>query len=111
MHIGAATARRNSYLEGRGRSIAAAAGDGGRKAIHPGFYGFLRRTPVFVEAVEAAGLVFNGPSASAIRAMGLKDAAKALMEQAGVPVVPGYHGANQDPSIWRGRPTPSLPRC
>ncbi len=67
----------------------------GAEAIHPG-YGFLSENPAFVEAVEAAGLVFIGPSASAIRAMGLKDAAKALMEKAGVPVVPGYHGDNQD---------------
>ncbi|MEO1066370.1 MAG: biotin carboxylase N-terminal domain-containing protein, partial [Pseudomonadota bacterium] len=67
----------------------------GAKAIHPGF-GFLSENPDFVEAVEAAGLVFIGPSAASMRAMGLKDAAKALMEKAGVPVVPGYHGAEQD---------------
>jgi 3-methylcrotonyl-CoA carboxylase alpha subunit len=66
----------------------------GAEAIHPG-YGFLSENPDFVEAVEAAGLVFIGPPASAIRAMGLKDAAKALMEKAGVPVVPGYHGGEQ----------------
>jgi 3-methylcrotonyl-CoA carboxylase alpha subunit len=53
--------------------------------------------------VEAAGLVFIGPSAAAIRAMGLKDAAKALMEEAGVPVVPGYHGADQEPEHLVGR--------
>ena len=52
-----------------------------------------------MEAVEAAGLVFIGPSAAAIRAMGLKDAAKALMAEAGVPVVPGYHGADQDDAL------------
>ena len=67
----------------------------GAEAIHPG-YGFLSENPGFVEAVEAAGLVFIGPPASAIKAMGLKDAAKALMVEAGVPVVPGYHGESQD---------------
>jgi 3-methylcrotonyl-CoA carboxylase alpha subunit len=83
-----------SYL--RGDAIIRAAQETGAGAIHPG-YGFLSENPDFVEAVEAAGLVFVGPSASAIRAMGLKDAAKALMEAAGVPVVPGYHGADQEP--------------
>jgi len=82
-----------SYL--RGEAIVEAALASGAEAIHPG-YGFLSENPEFVEAVEAAGLIFIGPSASAIRAMGLKDAAKALMEEAGVPVVPGYHGAEQD---------------
>ena len=67
----------------------------GAEAIHPG-YGFLSENPDFVEAVQGAGLTFIGPSAEAIRAMGLKDAAKKLMEEAGVPVVPGYHGDNQD---------------
>ncbi|MEP3278428.1 MAG: acetyl/propionyl/methylcrotonyl-CoA carboxylase subunit alpha [Stappiaceae bacterium] len=65
-------------------------------AIHPG-YGFLSENPEFVEKVEAAGLIFVGPPAEAIRSMGLKDAAKKLMEQAGVPVVPGYHGSERDP--------------
>ncbi|PRY91224.1 acetyl/propionyl/methylcrotonyl-CoA carboxylase subunit alpha [Donghicola tyrosinivorans] len=81
-----------SYL--RGERIIEAALAKGAGAIHPG-YGFLSENPDFVEAVEAAGLVFVGPSARAIRAMGLKDAAKALMAEAGVPVVPGYHGADQ----------------
>ncbi|MFV0473440.1 MAG: acetyl/propionyl/methylcrotonyl-CoA carboxylase subunit alpha, partial [Pikeienuella sp.] len=85
-----------SYL--RGDAIIAAAKATGAEAIHPGF-GFLSENPDFVDAVEAAGLVFIGPSSSAIRAMGLKDAAKALMEKAGVPVVPGYHGAGQDPDF------------
>jgi 3-methylcrotonyl-CoA carboxylase alpha subunit len=67
----------------------------GAQAIHPG-YGFLSENPEFVEAVEGAGLVFIGPSAASIRAMGLKDAAKRLMEKAGVPVVPGYHGEGQE---------------
>ncbi len=82
-----------SYL--RGDVIIEAAKATGAQAIHPG-YGFLSENPDFVEAVEAAGLTFVGPSAKAIRAMGLKDAAKALMQEAGVPVVPGYLGENQD---------------
>ena len=72
----------------------------GAEAVHPG-YGFLSENPDFVDALEAAGIGFIGPSASAIRAMGLKDAAKALMEKAGVPVVPGYHGANQAPGFLK----------
>jgi len=87
-------APKDSYL--LGDVIIAAALQTGAQAIHPG-YGFLSENPDFVDAVVAAGLVFIGPSGDAIRAMGLKDAAKALMEQAGVPVVPGYMGANQDP--------------
>ncbi|WP_305799903.1 acetyl/propionyl/methylcrotonyl-CoA carboxylase subunit alpha [Paracoccus sp. Z118] len=92
VHIGG-PAPKDSYL--RGDTIIRAALDTGAQAIHPG-YGFLSENPDFVDAVTAAGLVFIGPSADAIRAMGLKDAAKALMEKAGVPVVPGYHGADQD---------------
>jgi len=86
----------DSYL--RGDRIIAAAQAAGAQAIHPG-YGFLSENPDFVDAVEAAGLTFVGPSAKAIRAMGLKDAAKALMEEAGVPVVPGYHGADQSDDV------------
>ncbi|KIF80147.1 acetyl/propionyl/methylcrotonyl-CoA carboxylase subunit alpha [Noviherbaspirillum autotrophicum] len=67
----------------------------GAQAIHPG-YGFLSENEDFAEACAAAGLAFIGPPASAIRAMGSKSAAKALMEKAGVPLVPGYHGDNQD---------------
>ncbi|MBN8293873.1 acetyl/propionyl/methylcrotonyl-CoA carboxylase subunit alpha [Rhodobacter sp. NTK016B] len=85
----------DSYL--RGDAIIEAARATGAQAIHPG-YGFLSENPDFVDAVEAAGLVFIGPSAKAIRAMGLKDAAKALMEKAGVPIVPGYMGEDQDPA-------------
>ena len=81
-----------SYL--RGDVIVEAARATGAQAIHPG-YGFLSENPEFVDSVEAAGLTFIGPSAKAIRAMGLKDAAKSLMEEAGVPVVPGYHGSDQ----------------
>lgn len=91
VRIGAAPVG-ESYL--LGDRIIEAALETGAEAVHPG-YGFLSENPEFVEAVEAAGLVFIGPSASAIRAMGLKDAAKVLMEEAGVPVVPGYHGDNQ----------------
>ncbi|MEX1662802.1 biotin carboxylase N-terminal domain-containing protein [Thioclava sp. 15-R06ZXC-3] len=87
-------APKDSYL--LGAVIIDAALKTGAQAIHPG-YGFLSENPDFVDAVVAAGLVFIGPSADAIRAMGLKDAAKALMEEAGVPIVPGYMGANQDP--------------
>jgi 3-methylcrotonyl-CoA carboxylase alpha subunit len=83
----------DSYLQGS--RIVAAALASGAQAIHPG-YGFLSENPDFVDEVTAAGLVFIGPSAAAIRAMGLKDAAKRLMAEAGVPVVPGYHGAEQD---------------
>lgn len=92
VHIGASLAA-ESYLN-IGKIIEAAK-NSGAEAIHPG-YGFLSENPEFVEAVEAAGLVFIGPSADAIRAMGLKDAAKVLMVNSGVPVVPGYHGENQD---------------
>ncbi len=91
VHIGGA-APKDSYL--RGDAIIKAALDTGAEAIHPG-YGFLSENPDFVEQVQKAGLVFIGPDADAIRAMGLKDAAKALMEKANVPVVPGYHGADQ----------------
>jgi 3-methylcrotonyl-CoA carboxylase alpha subunit len=89
-----------SYL--KGDVIIQAAIDTGAEAIHPG-YGFLSENPGFVDAVTAAGLVFIGPSADAIRAMGLKDAAKVLMEKAGVPVVPGYHGRTQDAAFLAER--------
>ena len=68
----------------------------GAEAVHPG-YGFLSENADFADAVAAAGLTFIGPSADAIRAMGRKDAAKRLMAEAGVPIVPGYHGEAQDP--------------
>ncbi|RWM71922.1 MULTISPECIES: acetyl/propionyl/methylcrotonyl-CoA carboxylase subunit alpha [Mesorhizobium] len=92
VHIGASPVG-ESYL--RGDKIVAAALAAGAEAIHPG-YGFLSENPDFVDQVTAAGLVFIGPSAASIRTMGLKDAAKRLMEKAGVPVVPGYHGEAQE---------------
>ena len=79
------------------RVIAAAAASGA-DAVHPG-YGFLSESPAFVEACAVAGIVFVGPPAPAVRAMGLKDAAKRVMEEAGVPVVPGYHGEEQDDAV------------
>ena len=85
-----------SYL--RADAIIAAAQRTGAEAIHPG-YGFLSENAEFAEACAAAGIAFIGPPADAIRAMGLKDKAKARMEAAGVPVVPGYHGADQDPAL------------
>ncbi len=85
-----------SYL--KPERILAAAKATGAQAIHPG-YGFLSENPGFAEAVAEAGLTFIGPPAKAIRAMGLKDAAKKLMEEAGVPITPGYHGENQDPAF------------
>ena len=95
VHIGPPAAA-DSYL--KADKIIEAALATGAQAIHPG-YGFLSENPDFVDAVESAGLTFIGPSASAIRAMGLKDAAKDLMINAGVPVVPGYQGSNQDPEF------------
>ena len=87
-----------SYL--KGDAIIAAALQLGAEAIHPG-YGFLSENEDFAAAVHNAGLVFIGPPASSIAAMGNKSAAKALMEKAGVPLVPGYHGADQDAALLR----------
>jgi 3-methylcrotonyl-CoA carboxylase alpha subunit len=92
--IGPAPAR-DSYLDGV--RILAAARESGAQAIHPG-YGFLSENADFAEAVIAAGLAWVGAPPAAIRAMGLKDAAKALMQAAGVPVTPGYLGADQSPA-------------
>ncbi|MEE9681613.1 acetyl/propionyl/methylcrotonyl-CoA carboxylase subunit alpha [Pseudomonas moraviensis] len=80
--------------------LIAAAKASGAQAIHPG-YGFLSENAGFARAIEAAGLIFLGPPASAINAMGSKSAAKALMEKAGVPLVPGYHGEAQDLDTFR----------
>lgn len=80
--------------------LIAAAKASGAQAIHPG-YGFLSENAGFARAIEAAGLIFLGPPAAAIDAMGSKSAAKALMEKAGVPLVPGYHGEAQDLDTFR----------
>src|SRR5437764_6607486 len=95
VHIGPAPAR-ESYLVGA--RIVAAAKAAGAQAIHPG-YGFLSENEAFAAQCADAGLVFVGPPAAAIRAMGSKSAAKALMEKAGVPLTPGYHGDAQDPAL------------
>lgn len=93
--IGPAPAR-DSYLN-IGRIIETAR-MAGAEAIHPG-YGFLSENPAFAEACEQAGIVFVGPPASAMRAMGSKSAAKALMERSSVPLLPGYHGDRQEPGF------------
>ncbi|MBC8022858.1 MAG: 3-methylcrotonyl-CoA carboxylase, partial [Burkholderiales bacterium] len=87
-----------SYL--RGDRIIEVAKACGAQAIHPG-YGFLSENEEFARAVESAGLVFIGPTPEAIEQMGLKDRAKKIMEKAGVPVVPGYHGESQDAKVLR----------
>ena len=84
---------RESYLDIQ--AILAAARDSGAEAIHPG-YGFLSENPDFAEAVSAAGLAFVGAPAQAMRALGSKSAARALMAQAGIPILDGYHGDAQD---------------
>ena len=95
--LGPAPAR-ESYL--RGDLILDIAKKTGAACIHPG-YGFLSENTDFARAAEAAGIVFVGPPPSAIEAMGLKDAAKRIAVEAGVPVVPGYHGENQDPAFLK----------
>ncbi|MES2229383.1 MAG: acetyl/propionyl/methylcrotonyl-CoA carboxylase subunit alpha [Pseudomonadota bacterium] len=98
VHIGGSSPR-ESYL--RGDRVIAAAQATGAQAVHPG-YGFLSENEDFAQACADAGLVFIGPPPSAIKAMGLKAESKQLMEKAGVPLVPGYHGAGQDPAMLRG---------
>ena len=95
VHIGA-SAPKDSYL--RWEKIIAAALATGAQAIHPG-YGFLSENEAFAQACKDAGLVFIGPPTEAIKAMGLKAQSKQLMAQAGVPLVPGYHEADQNPTL------------
>ena len=97
VHIGASPAR-ESYLVGE--KIIAAAKATGAEAIHPG-YGFLSENADFAQAVIDAGLIWVGPNPDSIRAMGLKDAAKARMIAAGVPVTPGYLGQDQNPATLK----------
>ena len=94
-HIGGSRPA-ESYL--RGETILDVAHKSGAEAIHPG-YGFLSENAEFARACKTDKIVFIGPSPDSIDAMGSKSAAKALMEKAGVPVVPGYHGAEQDPNL------------
>ena len=95
VHIGG-SAPKDSYL--RWERIIDAARTTGAQAIHPG-YGFLSENADFAKACGEAGLVFIGPPAASMQAMGLKAESKQLMEKAGVPLVPGYHGADQDPAL------------
>ena len=97
--VGPAAAK-ESYL--RADKIIAAALASGAQAVHPG-YGFLSENAGFAQACADAGIAFIGPPASAIDAMGSKSAAKSLMEKAGVPLVPGYHGDNQEPEFLQAR--------
>jgi len=97
VHIGPSPAR-ESYLVGE--KIIQAAKATKAKAIHPG-YGFLSENADFAQAVIDAGLIWVGPKPDSIRAMGLKDAAKTLMANAGVPVTPGYHGEDQSPDLLK----------
>ena len=95
VHIGGASVQ-DSYLQWQ--RILDAAVQTGAQAVHPG-YGFLSENADFANACAKAGLVFIGPGVKAIQAMGLKAASKQLMEKAGVPLVPGYHGADQSPAL------------
>ena len=97
VHIGPPSPK-ESYL--RGERIIEAAIATGAQAVHPG-YGFLSENEEFAQACADAGLAFIGPPASAIKAMGLKAESKRLMQQAGVPLVPGYHGADQDAALLK----------
>ena len=96
--LNGSSAPKDSYL--RWEAIIEAAKATGAEAIHPG-YGFLSENEAFAQACADNGLVFIGPPPSAIKAMGLKAESKQLMEKAGVPLVPGYHGADQSPALLK----------
>ena len=97
VHIGAAPSRESYLLIDR---VIAAAKQTGAEAVHPG-YGFLSENSEFSQACKQNGIVFIGPPVGAIEAMGSKSAAKRIMETASVPLVPGYHGEDQNPEILR----------
>ena len=97
--IGPASAR-ESYLNIK--AIVDAAARAGAQAVHPG-YGFLSENAAFAKAVLKAGMIWVGPPPAAIESMGSKSGAKAILEPAGVPMVPGYHGSNQDPDFLLAR--------
>jgi 3-methylcrotonyl-CoA carboxylase alpha subunit len=101
VHIGG-SAPTDSYL--MMDNVIAAAGQTGSEAIHPG-YGFLSENAAFCQLCEKNDLVFIGPPVGAIEAMGSKSAAKKIMEGAGVPLLPGYHGADQDPQLLKNAAT------
>ncbi|MBC6427779.1 MAG: acetyl/propionyl/methylcrotonyl-CoA carboxylase subunit alpha [Cellvibrionales bacterium] len=97
VYLGPAPSR-DSYL--RGEKVLDAARQTGAEAVHPG-YGFLSENAEFSRACAEAGIVFIGPPAAAIEAMGSKSAAKQIMERAGVPLIPGYHGDGQDRAVLK----------
>lgn len=97
VHIGASPAAESYLVIDK---IIAACKSSGADAVHPG-YGFLSENPEFARRLKKEGIVFIGPSPESMEAMGLKDAAKTLMETAGVPVTPGYHGVDQDTKLLK----------
>lgn len=99
VHIGASPAAESYLVIDK---IIEACKQTGADAVHPG-YGFLSENPDFVRACDKAGIIFIGPKAESIEAMGLKDAAKKLMVEAGVPVTPGYHGEDQTPDLLKSQ--------
>ena len=99
VHIGASPAAESYLVIDK---IIDACKSSGADAVHPG-YGFLSENPQFARRLKKEGIIFIGPSPESMEAMGLKDAAKKLMEKAGVPVTPGYHGKDQDPKLLKAK--------